>query len=357
MDYAIFVNLRFPCFPSKIRIWSLIVSHTAPKSSDDFVRLSRQLVRHWRAERTQKQMDNLIHSTTPRWHKWETGYKNLKWPEFIQIASALTIPIDAILQKILSFSVDSTLDGQQVLNSLRTKFANMSVDEFARYMDMSSAKARRLLLEDQTVEFYQVLQFLGCNTQQLPFFLKSICPQWTPEEYSAWSATTLKQKKLEGSIGWLSALQALLTLDAYKKLPTHSDEWLAYALDVETTEVIDGLQLLESNASIQFKNGKYELCRGRVDMEDSIEESAQLARYWTQKCLERFDTADGVPSSRRGWAYRIFPISKVAQEKIRQEIFKFYGELHKIIAEDDDEKKEHVQIVLIHNFDLDEWKL
>ncbi|MCB0391202.1 MAG: DUF4423 domain-containing protein [Bdellovibrionales bacterium] len=333
------------------------INHDIFEDRVDYENLARQLIRKFRGEQSQKQMNTLLGYNFNQWHKWESGQKKLKWSEFLDLSEKLD---DGVFSTISSISniPSGELKARQnsVLLYLRNKFGNLSDKKLSFYLDIDINKVRRILYENQDFEFSLFLKFLGKCTRLLPYFLESLKSNELTSNSKDTINKFLNQRQLEATYPWLSAIEAFLELREYKQLDSHSHQLIADRLNLPIKTVEFSLQLLEENNVIEKQKGKYQLNLKRVDMESATKvESASLAKYWTDKAVERFSTIDGVPSSGAGWSYRIFPVSKVAREEIRQKISKLYGEIHQILTEDGSRDKEFVQIYLLHYFDTDEF--
>lgn len=331
-----------------------------PEAAMDYSKLSQEIVRRLRGPKKQNEMDRLIGYSYNQWHKWEKGQKKLKWSEFVLISQALNIDIWDILAKLAGLpKEDFIIPSLPPLEPLRLKFGNLTTKQISYYLDIDSNKTRRIFKENKDFEFSLFLKFLGTCSRTLPFFLDSITRRTTHSicAHPSPLSTQLKQISLESNFPWLSALEAWLEHKDYKNLETHSDEFLAHHLDMSIDQIKYGIRLLLENKAIHFEDNKYKLNVKRVDMEnDTKVESAKLAKYWTAQALNRFSTVDGVPTSGKGWSYRIFPASKKAQEEIRKKILQLYGDIHQLLVEDGERDKECVQVFLLHFFEANEIK-
>ncbi len=321
----------------------------------DFENLVRLVLKEIRGNRTQKEMSERLQYTYNQWHKWESGQKKLMWSDLEKIASVLQINLETAKQTV-SLKKNIGDDGREfVLNILKahggpnTKFAKEK-------LKLSPAAYHRLKSSKKDVEVAFVFRCLGILSSMLPYFLDELVRGISGKVFQGAVEVLGRQVQLESAFPWLSSLEACIELDAYKQLSEHNDLFIAEILGLSEKQVRAGLKMLVENETILREGEKYVLNIKRVDLQSNIEESAKFAKFWSEISLRRFQTADGVPSSRKGFANRVTPVSAEAMQKIHELRFKFYEEMNKVFQSDGDRPKEHILVFNMHVFDNDELK-
>lgn len=323
----------------------------------DYQWLVQTILKKIRGNRSQTEMDTALGHKFNQWHKWESGQKILRWSELERIDRSLQLHLADHLANFISQTEVGDLNGRNVLQIFRRKFGNLSLKELADYLETHPSKLRRIFMDEQDFEVSLFLKFLGVCTRILPAFLTEFAPGVLPEYFGERVEAFEKQRSLEARFPWLSSIEAAIELRAYKQALTHDLKILSELTGLPEKKIDLGLQLLLENGAIEKEEEKYQLNIKRVDMESgALADSAALAKYWTEKALHRFDTFDGVPTSRKGWAYRIFPVSNQGQEKIRDLIRGFVGDLHSLLVDDAKYDREHIQVIMLHSFDLQEFE-
>jgi len=214
----------------------------------------------------------------------------------------------------------------------------------------------RLVTAQQDVPVTFVFEFLMGFSSTLPYLIGVLAPQIQDPIFRKEMARMRSQLRLESEFPWLSAIEAYLETAEYIQLKRHSDRAVATGLGLSMAEVRQGLSLLLENKTIERSGDKYVLNLKRVDLEADIAGSAKFARYWTERALYRYSTADGVPLSRRGWSSRVFPVSDTARDELRKLTQSFIGEMANILLQDGKREKNNVQVFLMHFFDHQEFR-
>lgn len=214
----------------------------------------------------------------------------------------------------------------------------------------------RLATAQQDVPVTVVFEFLTEFSSLLPYLIGVLAPQIKEPVFRDEIGRMRSQLHLESEFPWLGAIEAYLETTEYTRLKRHSDRAVAVGLGLSLAEVRQGLNLLATNKTIERLGDKYVLNLKRVDLEADIVGSAKFARYWTEKALSRYSTADGVPHSRRGWSSRVFPVSETARGELRALSQSFVAEMTSILLQDEKREKSKVQVFLMHFFDHQEFK-
>ena len=316
-------------------------------------KLIRTLLRSIRGKRTQKDLSRILGFKFNQWHKWESGLKVLTWSDLVNLCKTLELPLDLAVNRVLGDPDFPVANGPRLIREIQDKYLGRSGSQTS-VAGLSPSKRKRIFSGKQEPDLALILQILDEHTSSLPIFLDALCPNFDEPRTQRQIRAIKQQLRNEADTPWLSAVEAALETRIYKFAAHHEDEIISTLLGLPRPVVVDALKTLAASGAIELKDGKYALSVKRVDMEGDLSASARLARFWTALTLHRFDTPDGIPSSRRGWTYRIFPVSAQAQQELREAVRQLSGRITESATRDRDREKTSVQVLMMHLFDDEE---
>lgn len=322
----------------------------------DGQRLVRHVLCEIRGEVTQKEMSTRLGYRFNQWHKWESGQKVLMWADLMKIADTMGLPLTDAVCVLAGPAAAANENGGFFMRDIFRKFGGYNLSQVQKKMRVSKTTMHRLVTAQQDVPVEFVFEFLTGFSSLLPYLVGVLAPQIQDPVFREEMARMRSQLRLESEFPWLSAIEAYLETAEYTQLKRHSDRAIATGLGLSMGEVRQGLSLLSENKTIERSDDKYVLNLKRIDLEADIVGSAKFARYWTEKALHRYSTADGVPLSRRGWSSRVFPVSETARDELRKLTQSFVGEMANILLQDGKREKNNVQVFLMHFFDHHEFR-
>lgn len=318
--------------------------------------LVRYVLSEIRGRATQKEMSTRLGYRFNQWHKWESGQKVLMWADLVRIAEVMGLPLTDAVHVLAGPAAAENENGGFFMRNIFRKFGGYNLSQVQKKMRISKTTMHRLVTAQQDVPVTFVFEFLMGFSSMLPYLIGVLAPQIQDPIFKKEIARMRSQLRLESEFPWLSAIEAYLETEEYRQLKRHSDRAVAMGLGLSMAEVRQGMSLLLENRTIERLGDKYILSLKRVDLEADIVGSAKFARYWTEKALQRYSTTDGVPSSRRGWSSRVFPVSETARDELRKLTQSFIGEMANILLQDGKREKSRVQVFLMHFFDHQEFK-
>lgn len=319
----------------------------------DYERIVRVLLQSLRAKATQKEMSARVGYSFNQWHKWESGQKTLLWSELKKIARALDLDIDTHMQAIGGSGVSLAGSGGNFVKHILDRHGGGPT--IRKKLGVSQTTLYRSLTSKSNVSVAFVFQCIGELTSLLPYFLTAFTKNFTDVKFDTRVRKSVEQPSIEADYPWLSAIEAFLETTHYRNARKHSDALIADQLGLSLSGVKTGLKILLENEMINFVDGKYGLNARRIDFLNASD-SARFARYWNEVAIERFSTPNSIPSSGRGWASRVVPLSEEAHFAIIQLRQKFYNDLSRILQEDGGTEKTRVTVMVDHSFDHTEFK-
>lgn len=326
-----------------------------PRSTrSNYEALVRLVLREIRQSSTQKLMSEKMGFKFNQWHKWESGQKALKWKDFKKIADEFDLVLDQLMVSITSSDYSIRSGGEFVKLFMQKYSGSYSDQAVLEKLKISKATLNRIISSKNDVEVAFVFQCLGEFSSTLPYFIYSLVRTIKDQSVVSSINQSLTQVNLEGDHPWLSTIEAYLETTQYQNSQTHSNKDIAKHLGLNIADVELGLQLLLNNNAIFKDGGKYKLNIKRVDLETNIIDSARFAKFWTNICLKRYSTFDGVPPSRKGWSSRVFPVSNKADDEIRALMKKMESEMARILQADEKLAKDKVRVFILHYFDQEE---
>lgn len=321
-----------------------------------YAHLVRLVIKEIRGKSTQKKMSEKLGYNFNQWHKWESGQKTLMLKDLKKIALELKINLNLPIQIIAEVEDFSSKSSGFLVKKIIQKYGGFNSLQAQKRLSLSKSTLHRIVNSKRDVEVAFIFECLGELSSTLPFFISFLAKNYKDSSLREVIYKMTRQVHLEGDFPWLSAIEACLEIKQYKKLPSHSDRFIANQLGLSVTTVKQGLNLLMENQAIAKVADKYVLNFKRVDMETSIVDSARFANFWTRVSTKRYKTIDGVPITRKGWSSRVFPVSDEAHDEIVKLKDRFISEMTSVLHKDREQTKTKIQVLILHFFDNDEFK-
>lgn len=321
-----------------------------------YAKLVRLVIKEIRGKSTQKKMSEKLGYSFNQWHKWESGQKTLMLKDLKKIALELKINLNLPMQIIADVEDFTSKSSGYLVKKIIQKYGGFNSLQAQKRLSLSKATLHRIVTSRRDVEVAFIFECLGELSSTLPFFISFLAKNYKDSSLREVIYKMTRQVHLEGDFPWLSTIEACLETKQYKKLASHSDKFIANQLGLSTAAVKQGLNLLIENQAITKIADKYELNFKRVDMETSIVDSAKFANFWTRICTKRYNTIDGVPSTRKGWSSRVFPVSEEAHDEIVRLKDRFISDMTSVLQRDSERTKTKVQVFILHFFSNEEFK-
>lgn len=310
-----------------------------------------EILKEIRGERTQEAMSELLGYKFNQWHKWESGQKAFMWENLLRVAEINSIDITEAVRLVSNPHKPLNFRGGQLLRTIIERYTKFDILFLEERLETSKSTLYRLFDKDD-IEVAILLQCIGELSYVLPQFVSCLTGENVKGELKDFISQPKKYIHIEGSNPWLAAVEVSLQLDDYLKLEEHSDELISAKTGLDVQKVREGIRSLLEEGAIRIEGKKYASNVRNIDLGPDLRMSSLFMKYWTLQACKRFETIDGVPLSRKGWSCRVFAASDEAIEKVRAIHADFSAELSRIFIEDETRKKENVEVVLLHHFNV-----
>lgn len=318
-------------------------------SEVDYYKLAREILVQLRGEMSQRSLSEKLGYSYNQVGKWESGFTQIKWDGFVAVAKALGIPLESRLSYFFS-DYEGEFDVETIVAMLRNNLAlDFNTDEAlkgwlrkwkAKKFAPDLAEILRILDSRPAMLFSWLMMFVD-GTQ-----LMSI-----KEDYQAFMVR-LEATMDDPNVIYVNA--ALRTQD-YASLKVHDESLLAQHACCSIDRLRQTLWLMVSQGVVHFDGKKYEPCL--FDFSFSTLRHAglrQFTKYTTELAAEKYPVDPGSIDRSKiknacGSSARVTAMSAKAADQVAQLVNKFHSEVGEIVKRDS-APKEHVQIIVLHNF-------
>jgi transcriptional regulator with XRE-family HTH domain len=288
-------------------------------------------------------------------HKWEVGSKAMSLHDFSDYCAYFGVSVKEAFLTVFMFDIES-LDQKKTFEKYYKFFGPDDKTELARLLDINRSTLYRWFDGKGSPDLALLFYWIDKRTQYLADLVHQIVG-----EQSAWSI--LSEKKPEATrrlkyaeIPSMAAIEAYIRLNDYKKMKVHSNELIAINLNLPVTDVALSINELERCGEIRLVGEKYIVQPNRTDIGHiDTAASAKIAKYWTNKCLERFSTTDGVPNKTGDpsnmWCYRVLPVPSNLETKVKEKLSRCYMEIIEMMEEYECSDGD-VKAIVIHYFNV-----
>lgn len=258
-------------------------------------------------------------------HKWEAGTKGMSLSDFSKYCAYFNIALDKHFATIFSFFMEG-LNQKEIFDKMYKSFGPFDKKELAELLEVNKSTLYRWFDGKGGPDFALILYWIDRRTQYLPDLIVHLVG-----EQNSWSIISDKKETVERRLKYsqyplLPAVEGFLYLDSYRKLKEHSNQFIADTLNISISDVIDCLAELVRCEEIVMVDHLYSINNtGKTDIGHvDVASSAKLGKFWTQKCVERFNTPDGIPkgtgNSNNLWAYRVLPVPAEIEVELKEKL-------------------------------------
>jgi transcriptional regulator with XRE-family HTH domain len=306
-----------------------------------------------RGDLSQKDMSLKLGYKFNQYHKWESDLKWLRWDEFIDLLLSCHIPYQNTFK--LLFSYDG--DPKDLKKFFSVLCAGRTMREVGAIVGHNEAIIRRWIKNDISPSVETVFKLINELTNGFFEFVNQLVDITKIPSLKLKYQELMAQKLVEIQYPFASAIEACLQLEEYKNLLAHSDKWIANRILVSESLVKKTLSLLLKAGTIIKKDNKYHINNPWISVPGlTLEQVAKVDHYWTQRCLDRYKSPNGVPYSPEGQStnirsFRISPVSTKCAKDIQQVLIETSKQILKII-QSDTHKKDKVAVYVSHFFDV-----
>lgn len=320
-------------------------------ASIDYQKLSREIVRQMRGQRTQREFSSALGFGFNQVGKWESGATHISWNDFVHIANTAAIDVEAHYRHFF-WNFAGEFNAVNV-----TTFANTSAEQAVQQPHWSSSTVRRWLRGQATPDFADVLYLIDARRSLLLGWLERFLDCDALPELAGPAAAFRALVDLVGMNPRCVYVNAALNLKAYRDLEVHDELMLArHSACASVQELRQTLEQLQGHGLVFFDGKKYHTAG--YDFSFSTTRSPKLRSMTvsaTQLVAERYSRLPiGVREQREVYnpavsSVRIVAMSEAAAQKASKLYDRLAAEIGRLVEEDKDPKT-NVQIFIDHCF-------
>ncbi|MDH5671123.1 MAG: DUF4423 domain-containing protein [Myxococcales bacterium] len=321
----------------------------------DHDRLSRELMRALRGERSQTAFSRELGFESNVVYPWEAGLRHPEASTFLKAALRSGVDVGAALG---AFTADASswrrpraATGEAAVQRLVAQLAGRR---------SSGALAARIGRNRNTVSRWRngmseprlpdLLAFVEASTLRLLDFIALFADPAALETTATAYLQLQNQRRVAYELPWSHAVLRALELADYGRSEHHDDRFIASRLGIDEEEVRRSLDALEAAAVIEHRGSHYSIREVlAVDTRSDPARNLALKRHWATVSTERL--CDGPPPEGALYSYNLFGISESALGRLRELHLRYFEEVRAII--DASETTEHVALMNLQLLTLD----
>lgn len=311
--------------------------------------VAKELIRSLRGPVSQRDLSRQLGYSFNQVGKWETGFKQIKWPDFLKLAQFTGIPIEKHFREYF-WRLDKDFDEWSTLDCIED-----SVHLFLTQMKISKWTKRKWATKKAAPDLAEVLKMVD----QRPWLLNGWLALFPggeelpslKERYALYNARLAAVFSDPISV----YINAALQVKEYQELEFHSDELLAEHTTCSVERLRVCLRDLLSAEIISFDGKKYHPCPYDFSFSSQPHQKLRsLTKYSTDLASSRYSTLPSRALKNRvhnhsSSSVRVTALSADAARKVGELVTLFHSEVADIVAKDAGEKQ-NVQVILLHSF-------
>ncbi len=282
--------------------------------------------------------------------RFVNGSKKFKWNEFVDLCFLVKAPLKLALS-YLGLQARSKEDCYSIIAFLKKINSDKTSKFIAKKLSLSEPTFVRYANGKIFPEIEIVFAFLDLVPDRLDWFLAVFQGAKSEEEHLHFA-----------KFPWMPAVANVANLSEFKKLPEHSNQWIADYLGIKEREVEIAFNEFVKMGLIE-KTGPHYKLTGSAPKKQTITINGiqnelynrEMVKFLTKKSLQRY--SGGIPldipinQDEDKCVYRVFSCSEKNISKINEILFRAEEEIHLLLSQASEEK-DNVRAILFHHFDL-----
>lgn len=296
------------------------------------IKLSRELLRALRAERTQRAFSRLLGYQANPVAKWESGRAFPTAAKFLQIVRARGRSPRMQLQRFYvrpPAFLKHDLDDDALVRALLEDLCQQhSFKDLAEQTGLSRYAISRMLSGVARPQLPALLLLVEvCTHRLLDFVACFVDPLELPSVASTWQQLEAARQAAYAAPFSQAVLRAI-ELEDYRELPQHVPGYIAKRIGISLEEEEHYLQILQTAGQISWQDETWITTSSSVlDTRVDVERAKQTRAYWARKAVERMEhNAEGI------YGYSLFSVSKGDLMRIRDAQRRYLAEVRDIVA-------------------------
>lgn len=301
----------------------------------DTKKVQAELIKAIRGQRTQGQVSQRLGSKFNIVYKWESGRTKISWPDFVRLCKVCKVDLKSALSKSVRFH--HPLDRADLL--VKALGSPTDISESARVLKVSRFTYSDWLSGKRVPTLEQILKMLT-SIRGLVGFLEHLVPI---EQIPSLSVESKFQKRSLQALEeepFIFVAQLAMELDAYQKMKTHQEGYLAKKLGISLARERELIEKLLQLNRIAWRNHKYEvLDSGSVSTISQWDRHKKGVHYWARFGLDVLAQMDA-PIEGQKFNFLLFSVSSSTREKMQEAYRDFYFRLRALYAAEKGSKEE-----------------
>ena len=320
----------------------------------NYANIKKQLLLALRGELSAKALSVKLGFSFNQVHRWESGEKQLRWDEFVNLCDVLGVPLEAAVSRLLFSEPETSAHlAPNFIGLLRSRFPLSTIEDLAHRLNCHASVMKRYVRGEIYPDLEVVLAMIDLNHNWLGHFLLDLLPVSSNPEFRI-----LFEKEQQTALLTLrepiaQAIDACLVIRGYRELKVHDDAFIADQLGITPDEV---KQIIEQRLSLgivtQQADGKYFPTYITINTTSSDAQSAAITlQYWNKRAGERIGDGEFLSrgAAKSFSSYRVAAMSKATMQRTNEILMRAFHEVTTIL-EADDATPEEVRVLLLHSY-------
>lgn len=315
----------------------------------NFQTTSQEILKYMRGSLTQRELSTKLGFSFNQVGKWESGFTQIKWPQFIDLCSLSGISIEEKFR--YAFFTMATPTEFNTPNIIKAILKKLNLKQTKNHLNLP---IKKWLNQKTTPDLAEIIQLLSINPPDLFCWLDLFldCRQIPSlqnsfEEY-------LKNIDLVFSNPVSIYVIEALQLQEYAQASVHNPILLAEHSTCTIQQLNQSLSQLLELKLISFDGKKYYPNSHRLSFPGVRNPKIRsLTQYTTQLTAERYSLQPAEKTSKKynpsQSSVRVNAMSAEAAQKVLELIVKLHTDVEEI-KKNDNAPKNNVQIILMHSF-------
>lgn len=320
-----------------------------PFLKTNYQALAQEIIREIRGEMSQRQLSDKLGYSFNQVGKWESGFTQIKWDDFLKMAEVLEIPMAKHFTDSF-WTFEKNLTPLATLKAITHNLPQEVVPE-KMYRNIHKKWLTGISMPDLS----EVLEMIGTRTAILFGWMSLFLDCKKIPTIQADYEVFLKTIDAAFSTPVVVYVSAALQLQSYLDLPEHDEAFLAQHSACTIEELRHALALMLEYGLVAYKNKKFIPMPFDFSFAGLRHPKLRgLTKRSTVLAAERYPEAPIkidrskvrtiAPSS-----VRVVAVSKEASQKILELVAGFHRQIGEIVRQDD-QPKDNVQVILVHSF-------
>lgn len=292
-----------------------------------------------------------------KYKRWMNNDKILRWNEFIDICDKNNLNLSSSME-ILKIARDDAFDPVKLFNHLKMINAFKTNQEVADYLKCHVSVVQRFSNGATIPDFETIFKLINFKLNDLALFISRLfSDQITNPLLKKWIDNDINFARFESKYPLSSMISAALCLEEYREKDKATAEWLSDVLKIDLATIKNAMIKMQESKVIEETSPDIYITDHTTTNLDGVTtlEIIPFIQYLNRTLIDKLELRKSPEfqskSAAGAMAFRVFPASLEAIDKINMIIIKAHTEILKTLEEDKNPKVE-VRTILLQNFNL-----